>query len=757
MTGNMKKPLIITALFFAFFGVLIAGILAAEGMAWSSLTVGQSMLFAAGVLLEWFVIMLLVVFIRKNERRIEEAADKQTRILKRRGVLTLVCAAALVLLAFLLGLLLEKKGLLFPRSVYILLFILLAAMPAFCATCGLIARAKLSAMFSDYPGEEMFNTFLQQRELADEAAKKTEMQLAVNRQNAGVTAVMLGFSGTGCAFLTALLRFSPVPAALVIIYSLLLVCAALNRIRLKTPAAFMDDSGLYVEKSEFPVLYSLAEHAAKQMGCNDGFRLAILPNLGNIGIAYLDGKISLQTGAQALSLLSEEELLSIFRHEFSHVVSDKGSRIAQYARWHELGRSIFPLSVLLDNVFFGHFDIEGAFLTTLHRFGESVRQEEAADRAMLIGCDKRIAASALIKIEFHSNFEFEINSYDTPSKLDGERIPSDLATRRNRELMERVEVRKNEWMRLIPLEILARNATHPTLKMRLAAICAEDAQMLPCEDSAEFAEEKQKALGFADRMLARELEELYLSARKNALETISAWEGAGKPLAAEDYADIITALVDTGRISDAEALADRAIAELSEAGRAYACFYKGSLLAKRYDRAAFPLLYEAIETENYIDEGLDLIGALCCKLGDEQELENYRRIAPERMKKYVTEYEKIGTIDKKSELFEEKLDEGELEAMLAHFAGFENGMIDEIYLVRHKVSEEMAASAVIVRFSIDCGNTEKAEIMHKIFNYLHTASKRQYSLHEYNEVPKKKLAAVPNSLVYTKKRGGKEK
>ena len=71
--------------------------------------------------------------------------------------------------------------------------------------------------------------------------------------------------------------------------------------------------------------------------------------------------------------------------------------------------------------------------------------------------------------------------------------------------MERVEVRKNEWMRLIPLEILARNATHPTLKMRLAAICAEDAQMLPCEDSAEFAEEKQKALGFANRMLTREL------------------------------------------------------------------------------------------------------------------------------------------------------------------------------------------------------------------------------------------------------------
>ena len=776
MKGKMKNALIITALLFAFFALLIAGVIAVKGVEWRSVVwhedighhtvvrslrmdwsyLWQSTLFAAGVLLEFFIIMLLVVFIRKNERSAEDENDKQIRVLKRRGVLTLVCAAAVVLLAFLLGLLLEKKGLLFPRSVYILLFILFAAMPAFCAAGGLIAREKLSAMFSDYPGEEMFNTFLQQRELADEAAKKTEMQLAVNRQNAGVTAVMLGFSGTGCAFLAALLRFSPVPAALVIIYSLLLVCAALNRIMLKTPAAFMDDSGLYVEKTEFPVLYSIAERAAEQVGCTDGFRIAILPNIGSIGIADVDGKISLQTGVQLLSLLSEDELLSIFRHEFSHVVSEKGSKIARYARWQMLGRSVFPLGAVLDRLFFSFLDVQAAFLTELHRFGESVRQEEKADRAMLIGCDKRVAASALIKTEFHSNFEFESNSYDTPSERDGEKVPNDLATRRNRELLERIELRKDEWMRLIPLEILARNASHPTLKMRLAAMGAEDAKALPCEDNAEFAAEKKKALEFADGIFARELEETYLTARKNALETVPAWENSGKPLVAEEYADVISALVDMGRVSDAEALADRAIAELPEAGRAYACLYKGGLLAKRYDKAAFPLLYEAIETENYVEEGLELIGGLCCKLGDEQELEKYRKAAPELMQKYVTEYEKIGTIDKKSVLLEEKLDEGELEAMLEHIAGFENGMIDEIYLVRHKVSEQTAASAVIVRFSIDCGNTEKAEIMHKIFNYLHTASKRQYSLHEYDEVPKKKLQAVPNSLVYSKKRGGKE-
>lgn len=753
MNGKMKNAFIITALFFALFALPIAGILALKGVEWGALSVGQSTLFASGVLLGFFLIMLLVVYIRKNERSSDEESDKQIRVLKRRGVLTLVCAAALVLLAFFLGRLINAE---LDRAVFIALLVLCAVVPLALIAIGLWARAKLMAELGSYPDEEMYNTFLQQRELADEAAKKTKKQLDINRLNAGILAGMLGFCGFGCAFLASLLRLSPMLTALIIVYSLLLVCAALNRIRLNVPAAFMDDSSYYVEKTEFPVLYSIAERAAKQVGCADGFRIAILPNTGSIGIADVDGKISLLTGVQLLSLLSEEELLSIFRHEFSHIVSEKGSKIARFARWQALGRSIFPLCGVLDKLFFSYWDSQAAFLTELHRFGESVRQEENADRAMLIGCDKRIAASALIKTEFHSNFEFESNSYDTPSELDGERIPNDLAVRRNRELLERIELRKAEWMRLIPLEIHARNASHPTLKMRLAAMGAEDAQALPCEDSAEFTAEKQKSLEFANGILEKELEEAYTSARKNVLETVPAWESAGKPLVAEEYADIISALVDMGRVSDAEALADRAIAELPEAGRAYACLYKGGLLAKRYDRAAFPLLYEAIETENYVEEGLELIGGLCCRLGDEEELEKYRKAAPELMRKYVTEYEKIGTIDKSSVLLEEKLDEGELEAMLEHFAGFENGMIDEIYLVRHKISEQTAASAVIVRFSIDCGNTEKAEIMHKIFNYLHTVSKRQYSLHEYDEVPKKMLAAVPNSLVYSKKRGGKE-
>jgi Zn-dependent protease with chaperone function len=634
MKGKMKNALIITAILFAFFALLIAGVIAVKGVEWRSVVwnedmghhtvvrslrmdwsyLWQSTLFAAGVLLEFFIIMLLVVYIRKNERSTEDETDKQIRVLKRRGVLTLVCAAAVVLLAFFLGRLMNAE---LYRAVFIALLVLCAVLPFALIAIGSRARAKLMAELGGYPDEEMFNTFLQQRKLADEAAKKTKKQLDINRQNACILAWLLGFSGFGCAFFASLLRLSPILTAFVLIYSLLLVCAALNRIMLKTPAAFMDDSGLYVEKTEFPVLYSIAERAAEQVGCTDGFRIAILPNIGSIGIADVDGKISLQTGVQLLSLLSEDELLSIFRHEFSHIVSEKGSKIARYARWQMLGRSIFPLGAVLDRLFFSFLDVQAAFLTELHRFGESVRQEEKADRAMLIGCDKRVAASALIKTEFHSNFEFESNSYDTPSELDGEKVPNDLATRRNRELLERVEKRKDEWMRLIPLEILARNASHPTLKMRLAAMGAEDAKALPCEDNAEFAAEKKKALEFADGIFARELEETYLTARKNALETVPAWENAGKPLVAEEYADVISALVDMGRVSDAEALADRAIAELPEAGRAYACLYKGGLLAKRYDKAAFPLLYEAIETENYVEEGLELIGGLCCKLGDE--------------------------------------------------------------------------------------------------------------------------------------------
>ncbi len=757
MDKKLKQAVLIAALGFAFFGVLIGAALFAQRVDFSAPEKGARLALAGLALLGFFLLNLLVSAI-KELRGVEKGGeeDGQTRVLKRRGALVLLFASLLALFAFSLGLLVQKPQLILPRFVYLLLFALAALLPVFIAVMGYSAGKRFADMLKEFYSEDFQRVFWEQREQAEEAAKKTEAQLAVNRQNAGVTAFMLALSGCVCAFTAGLLGFSPPLTALVLIPAALLAAAALNRIRLPIPAAFMEDDESYVSRADFPKLYELAERAAEQVGAGvkSGLKLAVLPN-GNIGIGDFDGNISLQIGAQLLSVLSEEELLAILRHEFSHVRSNEGNKIMQYERWMALGRSIFPLSGILDRLFFTREDSEGAFLTVLHGFGNSVRDEEAADRAMLTGCDKRVAASALIKTGFLASFEYERNSYDTPSDFDGESVPDDLASKQNRELIERIALRKKAWLSMIPLEILSRSASHPTLKMRLEHFGVSKYEALEAEDSAELAAEKRRALEFSDAFYKKRLAEAYKSARKSALETLSEWEGAGRPLTAEGYADVIGALSDMGRVSEAEALADRAIAELPEAGRAYACLFKGELLAKRCDRAALPLLYEAIKTDNYVEQGLEYIGTLCCLIGDAEELEKYRALAPELQREHYGDQSKVGYISAKDELSEERLDEGELEALLAHIMGFENGMIDEIYLVHKRISASLGASCVIVRFVKDCVREERERIMHKIFNYLHTVSSRQYSLHEFNEVPKRKVAAVPNSLVYKKKRDNK--
>lgn len=473
MSGNgkserTKRLLGVLAYLFAFMGVLIFGILAFRRVKANALSIKQSLGFANLVLIEAGLLYLFireVVYLVRPKLASREAggmSEGQLAVLKTRGNVTLLISALIVILSYLGGLLLNKSSLVFPSSFSSIVFVLALALPVFIALIGQVTRARFKKSVEKFDALKMQRTFYEQRERALEAAKKTRSQLASNRQNAAVAAFLLAFCGIIMNFIAGLRGFSMLPLALVLIYSVLIIAAALARIRLRVPTVFIDESGAYVDKATFPKLYSLAERAASQVGCDGRVRLSLLPE-GDIGIADLDGDVSLQTGVGLLLRLSEEELLAVWRHEFSRVKSGRGSKINEYNRWQTLGRSVFPLSRILDSLFFGDLDAEGAFLTRLHALGASPREEEKADDAMLTYCEKEVAASALIKTSMYA--------------LGEDAEPSE-------ELLEGGEA---------PL----------TLRQRLAAMGVVEPRVLELESSSEYEAEKQKALELADALIKR--------------------------------------------------------------------------------------------------------------------------------------------------------------------------------------------------------------------------------------------------------------
>ena len=230
---------------------------------------------------------------------------------------------------------------------------------------------------------------------------------------------------------------------------------------------------------------------------------------------------------------------------------------------------------------------------------------------------------------------------------------------------------------------------------------------------------------------------------------MEAWEAAGCPVVAEEYADVVKMLHQLGRTSDAIALCNRAIDQLQPIAAAYAYFIRGAWRLRRYDADGLQDLYTAIElNNNSIDSALDVIGTFCTLTGMQQELDTYREKALELAQRQRDEFSETGRLTRKDNLSTEHLPEGMLEDILSHIQAVSQDSIDRIYLVHKTISDTFFTSAFVIRFLPQTSQEVRQEVLHQIFCYLDTCADWQFSLFEYQEIPKGLVERVPDSCVY---------
>lgn len=517
-----------------------------------------------------------------------------------------------------------------------------------------------------------------------------------------------------------------------------------------------DFSGELPEQ-DFPILYRIARESAGDTDTGKGLHIFVDDSVPdqecNAGVGMADGHLCLQLGTALLNVLDEGELRQVLLHEFAHVRNRDSLMPSQYRKlmdflmgpddnafsfWTALAIR-FPMNYLL---------FEGQFYFVF----VSKQLEEQADQEAADAGDLQKQASALAKIAAHDLYIWEQEPYYNTFR--SETVPTDFATDRAQAYRQALVERGDVWKPILENEIPSRSASHPTFRQRWEALGFCAYSLMPCDQTSPLAAECRAAAAVADERRAEFPKDQYDQLRKenyqNHLDIIASYEEETAPLAPEALRPVIQACFVTGQPEKMEALCDQIISGTNSMfASAFARYWKGILLLHRYDKAGLSYIYQAMEANsNYIESGLDKIGAFCTMMGLQPELDEYRARAADFVQ--TTMDRRSGGISGKAKLTQASLPAGWRERILQYILAESGGILTHVYLVKELNGKSYTPSSFVLRFAQSADEEACVELYDKVFRLLDDWPEDwDFCLYEYDPSMEKNLVAVEGSCIYT--------
>ena len=728
----------------------------------SDFTTADKTVFLGFIVTELITIAVIAICLtkvqklNKNKNKDEYTVNAVKRPVDKRRIAISVSTFIALFLAFLGGIIIKKHIDPSYENVFGVISITAFLLPVLFLIVSIILNRLYGNNINKKSVSELQQFIISHRENPEESIAKKQALLKAIIRLSDFYSILIAV----CAFISAFsagIISKGGDAVSMILFCYIILSGASYRIRLKTPDSYFSETKTYVSESEFPALYALAKKAASASGQSAEIRIALLDDY-NAGIADIDGTVSVQLGVLLLDSLSEEELFSVLLHEFSHIgAEEKNKKISSFYNYlSEIHGGRHPgIYFIITKHLFTFIDNLFNFQYSLYHYSASVIRESEADKAMAQYSDVSLAASALIKLKYYELFDWQDNTYDTEALMESEEYDTSVLKRRSERFKSFTKSNSDKWNLLIENEIISRNATHPTLKMRLEALGVKEIKPLYPESTAEYKADCEKAFEFVSSLIKEVTKDDYEQQRKyyytESKELIEEWEYNGKKIIAEEYSDICNALRRLGRNSEALELCENAISQLDETAACFAYYMKGCFLLHSFDETGLRYIYKAIElNHNYIDEGLEIIGQFCCLTGKEDQLEIFRERAVSLAEMNKNIYSETGVLNKKDRLSPESLPEGMLEDILSHITSENSDSIEKIYLVRKTITDDFFTSVFVIKMLPDTDDDIRYEILHRAFNYLDTCSDRQFSLFDYEDVRNVKIENIDGSCVYMK-------
>ena len=674
------------------------------------------------------------------------------KILRRRSVLLLIIPYVLALTTILLGVIYGRS---LDRTLTTTLFWICAVLPVVLGVASVLLRNSYIGSFAQKSVAQMQEFILSHREQAEKTAAEKLRLLGKVRKLTGCYAAVFVLLAFGCGFCGGALVGTNTAVQLLITYwSGILYLCALTRLHLPTPAVVLEDDPFMALQEEYPKLFAIAKEASKSQGWDGKIAIRFASDC-NAGVRMEGDICCLYVGVTLLNMLTEEELLSVFCHEFFHMLREEETDSTEIRHKEWLGRGGNA------HYFRGLTDLPYAFpdafynLTfDLYRYADAIAEETAADQAMIALTDGKTAASALVKIKYHELYEWEFGTWDCPCAYLDEHPDTAYLQKLLTDVKARMQLQMPLWNDLIHREIQGRSATHPIVRTRLAGLGVTEIPEIHFQEAGEYLNECQKAMAFCGQKVCENLKKADGEERENNYlipkQKVEQWEADGKPLVAETYAVIDQALRQLGRNQEAEALCQRALSEFTGAAACYAHYMHGCFLLRSYDEDGIDHIYQAIEgNTNYIESGMELLGHYCCLTGNQQELDHYRSRVIDVMQQHRDVYQELGFLRKTDRLQPENLPEELMQPLLEYIASIDDGNLEKVYLVRKVITEEFFTSAIVLKYRDGTDVKNREDLYDKMFQYLDTCSDWQFSLFDYDTVAKVKVETIPGSCVYS--------
>lgn len=713
--------------------------------------------FAAFIVVE--VLTCVVMFILAlRVGKLNTAQNPQPQVKQntpKRGGLLLVVAYVLSLLTLCIGI--TTRNVL-PKAVLEVVpwvFAVCALLPPVLLGISLLANALYTRRMKHMDVRRLLQYFYSHRDNAQQTADEKQRFLSRWGVLTDIYAGMLALLGLMVAFFGPLTAIQDMHVPISFYGTFLLMCG-LCRLRIPNRCAAKEEEPGEIKEKDFPEIYRLAKKAADAVGCRCRIRIFFNGEF-SAGLANDKRECRVYLGLSIVNILTEQELYAVFLHEFAHAVLEQGSlmKLRQRNEWIGGDRNPHFLSGLTD-LMYGFADSIFLFHYSLYRYAASLSVEAEADRAMVEHGDASAAGAMLIKLKYQELYRWEDSVMDYPCLVEPEEPDPQFVVRYMECFARTVEERKEDWRKLVDKEILARNASHPTVGMRLDALGVADCEVTLPDHSDPFGMEFLRITDYIQRLMFEDWKEGYEEEREdrylNPLEEVEQWEQAGRPVTAETYGDILEALRSLGRNSEMDALCCRVLDELNGSACDHAAYMHGCYLLHRYDPTGMEYIYRAMESNsNYIEEGLSVIGEYCCMVGDQEGLDTYRERAVELVQKDRDVYSQLNVLDKKDNLSPEQLPPELMEQLVACLSAVDDNLFDRVYLVRKTITADFFTSAVVLRFRLDADDEKCQEAAHRVFRFLDSCD-WQFSLFYYENVTGVGVEQVENSCIYTREK-----